>query len=591
MKNSLLVAAGAGAVVGAVAAKCFANEREADDGEDLLEAAFSVVQNEPNEVQCDIIDMVIREEEDKRQAEILRMSSITSTVGSEEGSPLPEITGSFSDKVNGVVSTDVDGSRVFSRPEVGLEFKMSKAWYGLDEYAQPQESGATWVARFGDPTAAPTPMARQLVLIVEQVGDCTIEEYAAKSKLTCQETMGSFSKVNFTEDCPFSIGPFKRKLVYTQVIPAPNMMIELKFLNYMTVQNGIAYTLQLMAPADILVSCVSDMDETARNMKVSSCRWKSGSVVHTKALEGGDLITANVPLEMIIADEEPPSVLTDAFQCGGDFIETFVPLGQGFMVSYIYDRDSDISLKQMNEDKLPEGYKILMINSPDSMLLETLVLLPNNEVIVTTVIRHTPKIRIVAWSLVPDIDANNIPDNFFRSMPQISMMQTLAITFAEGSSLNVESKPGTYYTHPAHGFSFTISPKGLIREHHFGEIVLQYSYSRESQLPELQVLRQNRSVAIDDWLKEVKQELTQAGGVIDEETHGHLGRESMKQLVIRVPQQEAGRPVLLKLFVTLVSNTNGAYMFQWRTTEEDFQKHRDQMEDVVTTFKFFPRKD
>eukprot|EP01059_Diplonema_ambulator_P032174 TRINITY_DN6181_c0_g2_i2.p1 TRINITY_DN6181_c0_g2~~TRINITY_DN6181_c0_g2_i2.p1 ORF type:complete len:587 (+),score=271.60 TRINITY_DN6181_c0_g2_i2:251-1762(+) len=495
------------------------------------------------------------------------MASVASTAGSESPSELAEIAGDFDDKVKGVEATNADGSRVFKRPELGLEFQMSKSWYGLDEYAQPQETGATWVARFGDPTAAPTPMARQLVFIVEQVGfGCTVEDYASKSKITCQETMGRFSQVNFTEDCPFSIGPFTRKLVYTQVIPAPNMMIELKFLNYMTVANGIAYTLQLMAPSQVLASCVIDMDETARSMKIVGCEWTPGAVVHTKALEGGNTVTINVPTEMVIAEEEAPTVLTDAFACGGDFIDNFVPLVQGSMVSVLHDRDEgtqEMPLQKMVEEKLPEGYKLLASSSPDPMFLETLVLLPNNEVMVTTVVRQIPSIRVVAWSLCPDVDTNNIPENFFRSKPQISMMQTLALKFTEGTSLNVESKAGTYYTHPKHGLSFTISPAGLLREHHFGEMVLSYSVSREAPLPELQVLKQDREITVEEWLKEVKMELTQAGGTIDEQTEGHLGREKMRQLVIRVPQpmEEPGRPMWMRFFVTLLCNANGAYMY------------------------------
>eukprot|EP01060_Flectonema_neradi_P011912 TRINITY_DN1885_c1_g1_i1.p1 TRINITY_DN1885_c1_g1~~TRINITY_DN1885_c1_g1_i1.p1 ORF type:complete len:545 (+),score=101.27 TRINITY_DN1885_c1_g1_i1:95-1729(+) len=527
-----LAAASAGAVLGVVIARCLHRSKEDDDEEAFVQAFEELQGTQSLASKKDVVDCVIEEEEERKRSALL---SKTLDREKNQTGPPPK------DMVKGVIKTHPDGSRTFHRKELGIEWTMKRCWAGMDEYSHSQAHGeSVWVARFVDPNEGTDSMTMlppsQLVLIVEPVPNLSLDEYAERTKRTTQEQPME-GKVVVDVDCACSVGPFQRKLEYSQVFQHVAGLQAFKLTNYMTISNGVAYTLQLMAPEEDFPMHVGAIEEAAKSVRLFDPVWKRGYILHTQPAPGGGTITARIPTEMIVAND-PEEVFTKCFSLGGVALGTYTPIEEGPVVSVVRpseDEDSSATLESLLVQQY-SGDSAIIYESAPGFIMFAVGCGTGGDIIFCATARHTSGVRVSAWARRPTPNGQGLsacsPSQPPFPTPAVITMKVLSLKFAEDIKIDAE-KVGTTYFHPANGFQFTISKDADLTENYFGDVCLTYRVKKTEMFPELEIAKVEKKESLGSWEQEIRNEMAQVGGAINESSETWVGREKVTQLVFK----------------------------------------------------------
>ena len=530
--NESLAAAGAGAVLGAVIAKCLHRSKEEDDDEAFVDAFEEVQGSHSLMSKKDVVDCVIEEEEDRKRSALL--SKTLDREKNQDGPPPVDL-------VKGVIKTHPNGSRTFHRKELGIEWTMKRCWAGTDEYSQSQAHGeSVWVARFVDPNEPTDAMMMvpptQLVLIVELVHNLSIEEYAERTKRTTQQQPMD-GKVVIDVDTTCSVGPFQRKLEYSQVFQHVAGLQAFKLTNYMTISNDVAYTLQLMAPEEDFPMHVDAIEEAARSVKLFDPIWKRGYILHTHAAAGGGTVTATIPTEMNIAGSDPPEELSRCFSFGGAILGTYTP-DEGPIVSVMRpseDEDANSSLQSVLSQQGYSGDSVIIFEETPTFIMFA-VGCGVSDIVFCATSKHSSGFKVSAWARVPSLGSRGLKAYSTSKLPlpppAVMTTKVLAMKFAEDIKLDAEKVGITYY-HPSNGIRFTTTKDAELTENYFGEMCLTYRVNKTAVFPELEIVKVEKKESLSSWEKELRNEMAQVGGALAESSETWVGREQVKQFVFK----------------------------------------------------------
>ncbi|KAJ9457754.1 hypothetical protein DIPPA_18173 [Diplonema papillatum] len=617
--NNKAVCAGLGAVAGLAVAECCRRrvggreDDDDDDGVDLsaaIDAAFEGKGSSSDAVDRALLAM----RRDLMRAEAAAALNDPTSPHTADGlSRMPE-TGV--DNMKGISATHEDGSRTFSREDVGLQFTMPRGWYALGDHLQPTPTGdVLWLARFGDPSQPPE-TAPQVVIVVEDVGKgISDQDYAGKSRRQCEESMGQFSRVTFLEDEPVSVGPFSRKLAYTQDIPipgnfasAPPGLLELTLTNYMTVHNGIAYTLQLMSPKEAHAWSLKALDDVARNTAFLPVVTHYGKLTRTAALpraasssssdkQPNLAVTITVPTGSVLVPEDAPSSVLDAVRWNGHHVDSFTNLDDP-PCSVIVDLSGDAAarpLRELLQEFIAErgAAEPVLFAAGDNYVEYACDTFPPSAETVCISMARAPgsAARVCSWHTTGESLAALTPNQPPVPPGFRAAWKERVEDLATRVQLHTSPTPAlSTFSHDFHGYSISKLGNGCLKEQRFGDVVL-YRLHRNKPVPELQIQTNDKpQPSLAKWKEELQLEVQQAGGQLMEGSEVWIGREQAAQLVFQVPPEMgyAEGPVLL--YITLISSADRSYTLQWRCPFPNFDSERAQMDEVIETFRPFKSK-
>eukprot|EP00759_Apiculatamorpha_spiralis_P030911 PhF_6_TR32504/c0_g1_i1/m.48163 len=204
-------------------------------------------------------------------------------------------------KSEGKPTTD-ESEGVFVYENLGLVMKLPPSWRVADDMSPLPNICMLTLQNLNYNEAEQMPgQAPILIISVEDVSQegLDIVEFKEKSKMMAMQQMAQMTggriPPQITQDGAIEIGPFKMCLQYNLMSPFMQMTV----LNYMTMENNLAYCIQFMGSPQVFSQHESEVNEIAKNFQITKLKFK-GPPSYTTVASKEHSFTAQVSPNWII---------------------------------------------------------------------------------------------------------------------------------------------------------------------------------------------------------------------------------------------------------------------------------------------------
>eukprot|EP01065_Artemidia_motanka_P027726 TRINITY_DN32926_c0_g1_i1.p1 TRINITY_DN32926_c0_g1~~TRINITY_DN32926_c0_g1_i1.p1 ORF type:complete len:647 (+),score=254.05 TRINITY_DN32926_c0_g1_i1:77-1942(+) len=524
--------------------------------------------------------------------------------------------------ITGIRKLPDDEGLELRRADIGAALKFPPGWVPVQEDIQVNPDGAVWIGRFAGERWVESGSVDSAPLIVfcveDSHGRSDLDVHMERRRHIAQNPpiapfLRSRSKVDIITDKRRSVGPFEHEFGYKQGwLPGPGPSPpEMRSDGYVTVVDGMVYSLSLACPPELTESLLPTLEKIAVTTTIAPQEFTRGAfVTRADGLKINFQLT-DMPVQPVT---EAPAALVK--RCvPGDVLAGFAPpvVGQAppFGISMcvcenpeklITDMPHTAELTPAAQESSISGVacKVMTYTVPPECRGTKM------DCVAVWRADATGKTPVaVGWNKEPDqegVDPDALKDF------AVGMRKT-AIEAVAGSEITPEPPAPTRFEQKGAGYSFSTagcakdggSWAGQVEEMRFGDARVAYrpqiigqDTTTDKHPPEMQVIEPLKAPeSLAAWQDEMLTELRQAEGQLVERSESLIRGVPCASITGRaiLPPQEVGlsaappdsppRPIMTT--VCLVFREERPLMFRWVCLESLYGEWKDRMESVFTS--------